>query len=96
MAEESKLQRKILRDLESIEDCECFKIMKANKNAIPDIFFTTFITKAVLVEAKKSKGKARYNQKKKIAKLNRCGTRTYICDSWDQWMEIKRYVGLIE
>ena len=90
MAEESNLQRKILRDLESINGCECFKIMKANKNAIPDIFFTTLITKGVFIEAKKSKGIARANQLKKIDKLNKCGTLTFVCDSWDRWMEIKR------
>ena len=93
MAEESELQRKILRDLESYDDVECFKIMKANKNAIPDIFFTSCVTKGVLIEAKRLKGKARANQEKKIYRLNKCGTLALICDSWDQWMEIKRNLG---
>ena len=92
---EKKVQTQILTDLESLgRYCECFKIMKANKNGEPDIFFTTKLTGGILVECKRLDGDARALQSVKIAKLNACGTRTFICHSWEEWIEIKNTLGL--
>lgn len=91
MAEEKRLQTKILKDLESFgKYCEAFKLVRANKNGEPDIFFTTALTGAVLVEAKKSDGNPRKNQQSKLRKLALCGTPTYVCHTWDEWMQIKK------
>lgn len=92
---EKKVQNQILIDLESFgRYCECFKIMKANKNGEPDVFFTTKFTGGVLVECKKEDGQAKRLQEIKIAKLNRCGTRTFLCHSWEEWTTIKKELNL--
>ncbi len=90
MPEEGKLQSLILKDLRSLgKYCECFKIMKTSDAGEPDIFFTTAETGAILIEAKSRKGKAAEIQKNKIDKLNRCGTRTFLCNSWSRWKLLK-------
>ena len=96
MPEESKLQTKILKDLESRgKHCVCFKIMKANVDGVPDVFFSTVETGGVFIEAKRRKGGVvSPSQKLMIEKLNRCGSITFLCKSWVMWMEIKKEVGL--
>lgn len=92
---EKKVQTQIITDLDSFgRYCECFKIMKASKNGEPDVFFTTRLTGGILVECKKPDGKARKLQEVKIAKLNTCGTKTFLCHSWEEWCEIKNILGL--
>lgn len=95
MAEEKKLQTKILKDLESFgKYCEAFKLMKINKNGEPDIFFTTALTGAVLVEAKREAGNPRKNQESKLKKLALCGTPTFVCRTWDDWIALKKRLRL--
>jgi len=85
----------MLKDLRSYgKNCECFKIIKTSDNGEPDIFFTMAITGAVLIEVKRKHGKAAKLQENKIEKLNRCGTRTFLCNTWERWMEIKKELGI--
>jgi len=92
---EKKIQNQILIDLESFgEYCECFKIMKANKNGEPDVFFTTILTGAIMVECKRLTGVAQKLQLTKLTKLAQCGTRTFLCHSWEEWCKIKELLGL--
>lgn len=87
---EKNIQTKILNDLRSLgRYCECFKIIKTSDSGEPDIFFTTAFTGAVLIETKRPTGVVKKIQKTKIAKLNRCGTPTYVCHSIEQWLKIK-------
>jgi hypothetical protein len=95
MAQESQLQSKILNELRSFgKYCECFKIIKASDNGEPDIFFTTRLTGGVLLELKRLSGSPEKLQKIKIAKLNDCGTKTFVCHSWDEWCRIKTELDL--
>jgi len=92
---EKKVQTQILNDLRSLgRYCECFKIMKASDIGEPDVFFTTALTGGVLIECKRLEGNARRIQLIKIEKLNKCGTRTFICKSWEGWCEVKHKLGL--
>ena len=86
----------VLSDLRSMgKYCECFKIIKTSDDGEPDIFFTTKKTGAILVEMKRPKGpKAKKLQKLKIKKLNDCGTPTFVCHSWEEWIAIKKLIGL--
>ncbi len=95
MAEEKRLQTKILNDLRSLgKYCEAFKLMRASENGEPDIFFTMALTGGVLIEAKGGRGSPRPNQKAKIKKLNDCGTPTFVCRTWDEWMDVKRRLNM--
>lgn len=90
MAEEKRLQTKILNDLWSFgKYCEAFKIMRTSVNGEPDIFFTTALTGGVLIEAKAKGESPRKNQKAKIKKLNDCGTPTFVCNTWGDWIDVK-------
>ena len=92
---EKNIQTKILNDLRSFgRYCECFKIIKASDSGEPDIFFTTALTGAILIETKRPAGIIQKIQKVKIAKLNKCGTPTYICNSLERWLEIKAELKL--
>ena len=97
MAEEKKNQTKILKDLRSYgKYCESFKIIKTSDNGEPDIFFSFALTGAILIEAKRLTGAPRKLQEKKIKKLNICGTRTFVCHSWEEWYSIKKSLGLLD
>jgi len=100
---EKKVQTRILNDLRSFgKYCEVFKIMKTSDAGEPDIFFTTRLTGAVFIETKRHKGKLQKIQKEKIAKLNSCGVKAFVCRSisgteWpltEQWLEIKKALNL--
>ena len=87
---ESSLQTKILKDLRSYgKYIEAFKIQKASDNGVPDIFFTSKLTGAVLVELKQEGKKPRKLQESKINKLNSCGSKAFSCDSWSKWVKLK-------
>ena len=97
MAEEGRLQKKILKDLRSMKGYgECFKIMKASDDGVPDLFFTTALTGGIFIEAKALTGVASPMQKHKIKQFNLCGSRTFLCNSWEQWMEIKRELNMLD
>jgi len=92
---ESDIQSSILADLRSLgRHCECFKIQKTSDNGEPDIFFTTRITGAVLIEVKKPGGRISKLQISKLKKLNDCGTKAFACYSWQAWVEVKKSLGL--
>ena len=95
MAEESKLQTKILEDLRSYgKNIVAFKIQKTSDNGIPDVFFTTLRTGAVFIEVKKKGEKPTALQNKKIRDLSKCGCLACYCSSWEEWTMIKLMVQL--
>jgi len=95
MKNEKKLQTYILDDLRSFgKHCECFKIEKASDNGVPDIFFTTILTGAVLIETKRLDGVASRLQLIRLENLRRCGVQAFVCYSWQQWIAIKEAIGL--
>ncbi len=91
---EKNLQVKILNDLRSRSDCTCFKIIKASDYGVPDIFFTTLISGAVLIECKRSGEIPDPRQRKMKENLIRNGTKAFTCDSWEYWMKIKKILGI--
>jgi len=95
MAKEKLVQTKILHDLRSLgKYCEAFKIEKASDNGIPDIFFSTALTGGIFIETKDKTGEARKLQIFKISKLTSCGSRSFVCHSWDEWFNVKTVLGL--
>jgi len=95
MGLEAKLQSQILNDLRSLgKYCECFKLIKTSDNGEPDIFFTTKLTGGVLLELKRLSGSLNKLQEVKINKLNECGTKTFACYSWIEWVQIKKSLKL--
>jgi len=99
MAEESRLQTKILKDLRSSEMkdyCDVFKIMKCSDTGIPDIFFTTALTGGVFIEVKGPKGIKSESQIHHVNKMNKCGCKAFFCYSWEEWINIKRSIGMLE
>jgi hypothetical protein len=95
MRNEVKLQSDILCDLRSFgKYCECFKIEKTSDNGTPDIFFATKITNAVFIETKRIGEKARKLQLIRIRRLNECGVLAFVCSSWDDWIDIKKFICL--
>jgi hypothetical protein len=94
MAEEHKLQTKILKDLRSYKQMMCFKIMKCSDNGIPDIFFTNKITGPCLLEVKRSGEKPSSLQFSILSKLNICGVTALWCSSWEEWVKIKKIINL--
>ena len=95
MRNEAKLQSDILSDLRSFgKYCECFKIEKSSDNGVPDIFFTTKFTGTVFIETKRLLGQAKKLQLLKINRLVKCGTRAFVCNSWEEWIGIKDIIGL--
>jgi len=95
MERETKIQTKILNDLRSFgKYCVCTKIMRASDNGIPDIYFTLKLTGSIYIETKTLIGVASKVQKNKIKKLNACGTKTFVCHSWEEWMAIKKELGI--
>jgi len=95
MAQESILQSKILGDLESLgKNCVAFKIMKANVDGVPDVFFTTKVSGPVLVELKAPDGVISDKQRLMIQWLNECGCKAFECWSIDDWFSIKKQLGI--
>jgi hypothetical protein len=92
---ESTYQAKVLRDLDSYQKyMESFKVESSSDNGFPDLFFTTTLTGAVFVEKKKKGEKARKLQKHKIDRLNKCGVKAFVSDSWEEWVVIKKSLGM--
>jgi len=99
MAEESRLQSKILKDLRSDKLApyvECFKVMKVSENGIPDVFFTTALTGAVFIEVKGPQGVPSPAQKYKIKRLNECGCKAFLVYNWEEWWKIKTDLGMMD
>jgi hypothetical protein len=94
MAEEKKLQTKILKDLRSYKHMICFKIIRCSDNGIPDIFFTNKITGPCFLEVKKSGEVPDPLQFNILGKLNMLGAHAFWCNSWEGWVKIKRAINL--
>jgi len=92
---EGKLQDKILKDLRSYgKFIVCTKVMKASDNGFPDIFFSTALTGAVLIETKREDGEAAKIQELRIKQLNERGSRAFVCNTWEGWIAIKQSLDL--
>ena len=94
MAEESDLQTKILKDLESYRDMVAFKIMRCNIDGVPDIFFTNNVTGPCFLELKAPGKKPSQIQNYIIQKLNTNGIKAFWCDNWQGWVDIKNILNL--
>lgn len=92
---ESTLQRKILRDLDSLgKYCVAFKIRKSSVDGTPDIFFTTLKTGGVFIEVKDENGIQSEAQKQMIKNIYDCGTKAFVIWSWGEWVSLKRSLRL--
>ena len=92
---EGRLQDKILKDLRSYgKFIVCTKIMKTSDNGFPDIFFSTILTSAVLIETKRENGEAAKLQELRIKQLNERGSRAFVCNTWEEWVAIKQSFDL--
>lgn len=95
MAAESRLQIKILNDLRSFgKYCVVFKIMKCGDNAVPDVFFTSMFTGSVFLELKAPGKEPSTAQRLMIKKIKACGGKAYTCNSFTEWVKIKKKIGL--
>jgi hypothetical protein len=95
MSEESILQDKILRDLDSMgRYCVAFKIIKSSVNGTPDIFFITSKSGPVFIETKRIKGGASKLQGEMHKNIAACNGLSFFCHTWPQWIAIKKTLGL--
>jgi len=96
MPEESILQNKILRDLDSMgKKCIAFKIRRSSVNGAPDIFFAHVVTGPVLLETKaETDGKLSPIQIQMHKNLSECRCKVYSANSWSRWVEIKKSLGI--
>jgi len=91
MAQESTLQYKILRDLDSLgKHCVAFKILKSSVDGTLDVFFTTVETGPTFIEVKAPDGTLSVAQENMLKNLNECGCRAFAIWSWQEWVELKR------
>lgn len=87
---ESKLQSKIIEDLE-LYGWEVLKMMKGNKAGWPDVFaFRNKIT--VFIEVKSQEEEADDLQKYVHRKLRDQGFQVYVIDSWESYLEIVKKI----
>jgi len=87
--EETKLQYKILRYIESrFPGSVCFKIEKASKNGVADIWYAIPGFPPTFAEIKKNeKEKLRPNQIAMKERMLKAGQRAIEIKSWRMWME---------
>lgn len=84
---ESKLQRKIIQDLE-LSGWEVNKVMKSNKAGWPDVeAFRNKIT--IFIETKSEGKKAKPIQKYQHRKLRAQGFQVFVIDTWEMYLRIK-------
>lgn len=95
MAGEGRLQAKIMQDLRSYgKYITAFKVMKTSDNGVPDVFFTTSTTGPIFLELKDVGKKPAPHQILMMKKLNLTGVKAVWCDCWEEWVEIKKSIGL--
>lgn len=93
---EQNLQSKILRDLNSLgRYCVAFDVMKCSEDGVPDVFFTTEQTGGVFVEVKQPDGDWSTKQQDMHKNLNDCGTKSFVVWTWQEWVLVKRELGLV-
>lgn len=84
---ESKLQRKIIQDLE-LDGWEVNKVMKSNKAGWPDLeAFRNKIT--IFIETKSQGKKAKPLQKYVHRRLRAQGFSVFVIDTWDAYLSVK-------
>jgi hypothetical protein len=83
-----------LNDLRSMKGFLAFKIEKCSDNGCPDVFFTSAMTGAVLIEVKAPGEKPSPLQNSFMFKLWECGTRAFWVETWEEWVNIKRYLRI--
>lgn len=79
---ESAIQSKIIEKVEA-KGCLAIKIMRANKNGIPDLCILTPNGRVVFIEVKKPGGIASKLQEYYIGFIRKLGIPAAICYSWE-------------
>ena len=93
---EQNLQSKILRDLNSLgRHCVAFDVMKCSEDGVQDIYFTTVKTGSIWVEVKQPDGVWSEKQKDMHKNMNECGTRAFVAWTWQEWVAVKKEIGLV-
>ena len=93
MAEESTLQGKILRDLDSHGyDVKATKVHKCSDSGWPDVLFTSILHGPGMVETKSSIGVLSKKQIETIDRLRKAGMKVYVVNSWKQWLELRKSI----
>lgn len=86
MKQESKLQSKIIEDLE-LHGWEVLKMMKGNRAGWPDIFaFRDKVT--IFIEAKSEGEEAKDLQKYVHRRLRAQGFKVFVIDTWEQYLSL--------
>ena len=86
MAEESKLQSKIIKSLE-LDGWIVVKTIHLSKNGFPDIFAFKN-SRTIFIEVKSKKGIRSELQKYRIEQLTKQGFLAFFCDDFDQFKQI--------
>ena len=88
--QESVIQTKVLNDLKT-RDVFSFKIIQANVNGIPDIFFCSQKTGPVFLEMKRSKGGVvSPAQILQMSIAGKHGIKCYVVNTIEEWTRIKK------
>ena len=85
MAAESKLQSKIIKELEA-DGWLVVKTIQLSKNGYPDIFAFR-AGKTIFIEVKSPTGKATELQKYRIEQLQNQGFTAFVCNSLDHFKQ---------
>lgn len=85
MAKEALLQKKILQFLNE-QDIFNFKIISANKNGIPDIFFI-YKGQSIFLEIKSPNGKASEIQKYQMQKIKENGAFALFIKNYSEFLQ---------
>jgi len=89
MAEESRLQRKIVIDLEK-QGWDVTKIMLCNKPGSPDLECKKEIRQIFYMEVKAKGKKATPLQLYRHEILRKMGFPVFVVDSWDKYLALKQ------
>jgi hypothetical protein len=95
---ESSLQRKIIRSAESEfrGDIIAWKAEKSSIDGVPDLYFAIVGIGSVHIEVKRDKdSKPRPSQVFVINKLKKAGVRTYVIDTWEDWVVLLKELHVI-
>ena len=93
MAEESKLQTKIIKHLE-LNGWIVVKTIQLSKNGFPDIFAFKD-GKTIFIEVKSKKGIRSELQKYRIEQLTKHGFLAFFCDDYEQFKQLSTETYLI-
>jgi len=92
---ESDIQSKVIKDIDGFGKYVFgFKLIKANKNGIPDIIFHSLVTGGIMVEMKKPGELPDPHQDVKMDEAEYVGIRCFVIDSVKGWVALKKHLGL--